>query len=309
MRVKSAKSDAMRATSKPPEPDRRGSVLSLSKKGFHRIAYVEWGNIRAKRVAICLHGLSRQGRDFDMLAMALAAQGFRVICPDLVGRGHSDWLRDPEEYNLPQYATDMTVLIARLGITEVDWIGTSLGGLVGMVLAGQSNSPIKRLVLNDIGPFLGWQALNRLAISVRDSPTSFPSLEAATEYLAMRLANFGHLTPEQWRHMAIHTVVEMPNGTWRRLSDPNIIGAFRPGWYFNLRLWNYWDEITCPTLVLRGATSDVLTPDTVEEMAKRGPRAPCIEFPDCGHAPALFNPAQIDPIVAWLDQAMAAVAA
>ncbi len=283
-----------------PEPDRRGSVLSLSKTGFHRMAYVEWGNPRSKRVAVCLHGLSRQGRDFDMLAIELAAKGWRVICPDLPGRGHSEWLRDSDEYNLPQYVTDMTVLISRLGVSEVDWVGTSLGGLVGMCIAGQPGTPIKRLVLNDIGPFLGWQALNRLAISVRDSPASFPSLQAATDYISMRLANFGKLTPEQWHHMTIHTVEEVPGGTWRRLSDPGIIGAFRPGWYFNLRLWNYWDEIKCPTLVLRGETSDVLTPDTVDEMSKRGPRAPCIEFPNCGHAPALFNPAQIDPIVSWL---------
>ena len=283
-----------------PQPDRAGHVLGISKHGFHRIAYGEWGDPQSKRVVVCLHGLSRQGRDFDPLAAALAARGWRVICPDLPGRGRSDWLRDPEEYTLPQYAMDMAVLIARLGVDEIDWIGTSLGGLVGMVLAGQPDTPIRRMVINDIGPFLPWQALQRLGTSIRNSPASFATLEAATQHLSERLSTFGDLTPEQWRHLALHSLEQQPDGRWRRLSDPNITASFRPGWYFNLSLWSYWDVVRCPTLVLRGEHSDLLSSATAADMTKRGPRATIVEFPDCGHAPALLDPAQIEPIVDWL---------
>ena len=215
-------------------------------------------------------------------------------------RGRSDWLRDPEEYTLPQYAMDMAVLIARLGVDEIDWIGTSLGGLVGMVLAGQPDTPIRRMVINDIGPFLPWQALQRLGTSIRNSPASFATLEAATQHLSERLSTFGDLTPEQWRHLALHSLEQQPDGRWRRLSDPNITASFRPGWYFNLSLWSYWDVVRCPTLVLRGEHSDLLSSATAADMTKRGPRATIVEFPDCGHAPALLDPAQIEPIVDWL---------
>lgn len=160
-------------------PDRKGSFLNISKRGFHRVVYVEWGNERADRVAVCVHGLTRQGRDFDPLAAELADRGWRVVCPDLVGRGRSDHLRDPEEYALPQYAMDLTALIARLGVEQVDWVGTSLGGLVGIVLAGQEGSPIRRLVVNDIGPFLPWQALHRIGTNVRATPPDFPDYGAA----------------------------------------------------------------------------------------------------------------------------------
>jgi pimeloyl-ACP methyl ester carboxylesterase len=177
-----------------PAPDREGSVLSISQQGFHRIAYVEWGSPRAERVAICAHGLTRQGRDFDKLAAILAARGWRVVCPELVGPGRSEWLRNPEEYALPQYAMDMTTLIARLGVAEVNWIGTSLGGLIGMVLAGQQGSPIRRLVVNDIGPYLPWQALRRIAATLDQMPQSFPDLAAAEAHYRSTLAPFGPLT-------------------------------------------------------------------------------------------------------------------
>ena len=309
MKTSLAKRAPSKAAAKPrlfaldgmPAPDREGFVLGVSKGGFHRIAYVEWGDPRSLRVAVCVHGLSRQGRDFDVLAAALAAKGWRVICPDLPGRGKSGWLPDPDEYTLPQYAMDLTVLIARLGVEKVDWIGTSLGGLIGIVMAGQPNAPINRLVMNDVGPFLPWQALQRLGMSVRNTPDTFPTLAAATAYLRTRLANFGALTDEQWLHLTRHSLTQAPNGTWRRLSDPNITAAFKPGWFFNLSLWTYWDTISCPVLVLRGAESDVLLPATVAEMKRRGPGVEAVEFPDCGHAPALLDPSHIAPIVAWLE--------
>lgn len=290
----------MLATDRMPQPDRESWVSSVSKRGFHRIAYVEWGDPAAERVAVCVHGLSRQGRDFDVLASAMARQGWRVICPDLVGRGRSGWLRDPQEYNLPQYAMDLTTVIARLDVAEVDWIGTSLGGLIGMVLAGQENSPIRKLVVNDVGPFLPWQALHRLANSVRNAPRSFPDLASATTHYRTVLAPFGQLTDGEWEHLARHSLTEAEGGGWRKRADPEITAAFRPGLLFNLSLWSYWDAIRCPTLVLRGAASDLLLPSTARDMTRRGPRAELVEFPDCGHAPALMDELQIDTVIGWL---------
>ena len=283
-------------------PDREGSWLGISRRGFHRLAYVEWGDPAAERVALCVHGLSRQGRDFDHLAAALAGRGWRVVCPDLVGRGRSDWLRDPDEYTLPQYAMDMTGLIARLNVPRVDWVGTSLGGLIGMVLAGQAKSPVARLVVNDIGPYLPWSALHRLANTVRTAPHHFPSLEAATAYFRGSLAPFGPLDDAHWHHLARHSVVEAPEGGWRKLFDPDIIASFRSGLFFNLSLWNYWDAITCPTLLLRGVHSDLLLASTAHEMQRRGPRPDLIEFSGVGHAPALMDPAQIEVVASWLEQ-------
>ncbi len=291
---------ATQAPERMPQPDREGWVSSVSKRGFHRIAYVEWGDPSSDRVAVCVHGLSRQGRDFDRLASAMARQGWRVICPDLAGRGRSGWLRDPQEYNLPQYAMDLTTIIARLGVPSVDWIGTSLGGLIGMVLAGQENSPIRRLVVNDIGPFLPWQALHRLANSVRNAPLSFPDLASATNHYRTVLAPFGQLSYDEWEHLARHSVTEAKGGIWRKLCDPEITAAFRPGLFFNLSLWSYWDTIRCPTLVLRGAASDLLLPSTANDMTRRGPRADLVEFPNCGHAPALMDELQISAVVNWL---------
>lgn len=284
-----------------PQPDRVGSVMSISKNGFHRIAYVEWGDPDSDRVALCVHGLSRQGRDFDLLAAHLASRGWRVICPDLVGRGQSDWLRDPEEYNLPQYSVDMTVLIARLGVRKVTWIGTSLGGLIGMVVAGQADTPVSTLVVNDIGPFLPWQALHRLASSVRSSPTSFSSFPAALAFYRQSLAPFGRLSDEEWEHLARHNVEMLPDGSCRKFADPEITAAFKPGWYFNLSLWSTWDSIRCPVYGLRGAESDLLSPSIAHEMSRRGPKATMVDIPECGHAPALMDVDQIALITGWLE--------
>jgi pimeloyl-ACP methyl ester carboxylesterase len=283
-----------------PVPDRDGVILGLSQTGFHRIAYVEWGDPRSDRVALCVHGLSRQGRDFDVLAASLASQGWRVICPDLVGRGRSDWLRNPEEYTLPQYAMDMTALIARLGVSEVDWIGTSLGGLTGMVVAAQKHAPIRRLVINDIGPFLPSPVLDRLTLAIRGAPRTLPSIDAVVGRYRTVLAGFGHLSDDEWLHLAHHSVVETESGEWRFRHDPEITAAYHPGWFMNVSLWQDWDAITCPTLVLRGVESDLLQAATAREMTRRGPKATIVDIPGCGHAPALMDDAQIDAITDWL---------
>lgn len=279
---------------------RTGEVRSLSRQTFHRVAYLEWGDPRSDRVAICVHGLSRQGRDFDALAAALAAEGYRVLCPDLVGRGRSGRLADPDDYALPQYAVDMAVLVARTGAERVDWIGTSLGGLIGMVMAGMPDPPIGRLVINDIGPFIPWAALRRLGDNVRFAQRRFDGLDQAEAYFRTVLAPFGTLTDAQWRHLAVHSVLPMPDGGFEAHFDPGIGEAFRPGRVYNVSLWAYWDAIRCPTLVLRGRESDLLLPRTAAEMVARRPGTELVEIPGCGHAPALLDAGQIALITDWL---------
>jgi pimeloyl-ACP methyl ester carboxylesterase len=283
-----------------PATFRAADFLSISKQHFHRVAYTEWGDPGSGRVAVCVHGLSRQGRDFDFLAQALAGQGYRVVCPDLAGRGKSGRLSDPDDYALPQYAVDMTMLIARLGVAEVDWIGTSLGGLTGMVLAGMPQSPIRRLVINDIGPYLPWAALRRIGDNVRNAPRTFPDLAAAEAYFREVHAPFGDLSDREWRHLTEHSVEEGPDGRIHMLFDPGIGEAFRPGRVYNVSLWGYWDAIRCPVLVLRGAWSDLLLADTAAEMSERGPKAEVVEIEGCGHAPALMEDGQIRLVTDWL---------
>jgi pimeloyl-ACP methyl ester carboxylesterase len=195
----------------------------------------------------------------------------------------------------------LTVLIARLGVAKIDWIGTSLGGLVGMVLAGQKGSPIHRLVVNDIGPYLPWQALHRLANAVRSAPQTFRDLDSAIAYHRTTLAPFGDLTDAQWYHLTQYSVMEAKDGTWQKTADPQIVAAFKPGWFFNLSLWSYWDTIRCPALVLHGVQSDLLSEATAREMTQRGPKADLVQFPDCGHAPALMAPVQTRAIITWLE--------
>jgi pimeloyl-ACP methyl ester carboxylesterase len=293
---------AAAALRRRPAACRADDFLSISRQHFHRIAYTEWGDPASERVVVCVHGLSRQGRDFDFLAQALAAEGYRVVCPDLVGRGRSGRLADPDDYALPQYAVDMTMLIARLGAREVDWIGTSLGGLTGMVLAGMPEAPIRRLVINDIGPYLPWAALRRIGDNVREAPREFPDMAAAEVYFREVHAPFGDLTDRQWRHLTEHSVERGSDGQLHMLFDPGIGEAFRPGRVYNVSMWGYWDAIRCPVLVLRGAWSDLLLADTAEEMAVRGPCAEVVEIEGCGHAPALMDDGQIGIIAEWLQR-------
>jgi pimeloyl-ACP methyl ester carboxylesterase len=278
---------------------RHGQVSGVSKVSFHRLAYTEWGPEDARRVVVCVHGLSRQGRDFDRLAAFLAQRGYRVICPDLAGRGRSDWLKNPDEYGLPQYCVDMTVLLASLHAESVDWIGTSLGGLVGMVMAALPGSPIRRLVVNDIGPFLAWPALYRIGANLRQMPTEFPDFAAANVYYREILSSFGELDDEDWLHLIEHSIQRTEDGRYRMLCDPGIARAFRPGLLYNLNLWKYWDAVQCPTLLLRGEHSDLLLRDTAQQMTMRGPLTTLVEIPGCGHAPPLLAQEQIDIIADW----------
>jgi pimeloyl-ACP methyl ester carboxylesterase len=279
---------------------RFGEVMCGSSSGFHRIAYTEWGDPDAARVAICVHGLTRQGRDFDPLAVALAQRGYRVLCPDLAGRGRSGWLADSENYQLPQYVSDMAMVLARSGAAEVDWIGTSLGGLTGMHMASMANAPIRRMVVNDVGPYLPWEALGRLGSYLKVMPKSFASFHAAEAYLREVLAPYGRLGDTEWFHLTKHSISTDEDGRLRLRIDPGVGRAFRPVMFYNVSMWRQYDMIKCPILVLRGEHSDLLTREVAKEMTQRGPRAKVVEFPECGHAPALMDHRQIGTIIKWL---------
>lgn len=271
-------------------------VRCLSPAGFHRMAYAEWGDPRNPRVLVCVHGLTRCGRDFDFLAQALADE-YRVVCPDVVGRGRSDWLRDKMHYAIPQYAHDMTTLLARLDAESVDWLGTSMGGMIGMALAAQPDTPIRRLILNDVGPLIAAAALKRIGEYLA-APPDFASAAEAEAYIRTISAPFGKLSDEQWRQLAANVVKTAPNGRLVLRYDPGIAQPFFAALQTNgagrdIDLWPLYDAIRCPTLVIRGARSDLLSRETVAAMRERGPRAQSVEIPDVGHAPMFLDAMQV----------------
>ncbi|GAB4368330.1 MAG: alpha/beta hydrolase [Kiloniellaceae bacterium] len=276
---------------------RSDAVACLSRTGFHRMAYREWPADDAVPV-VCLHGLARNAHDFDSLAAALAGDGRRVVAADVVGRGASSWLRDPLDYGYPQYLADTASLIARLGSARVDIVGTSMGGLIGMMLAAQPDSPVRRLVMNDVGPFIPKAALARILGYVGKDPL-FADFAAAEAYFRRTYSGFGALSDAQWRHLT-ETSLRRDGDGWRLHYDPRIAEPLRKAELADVDLWALWDAVACPVLVLRGAESDLLLAPTAAEMRRRGPRAEVIEVPGCGHAPALLDAAQIDPLRAWL---------
>ena len=254
--------------------------------------YYEWGDAGNPRVLVCVHGLTRNGRDFDFLAESLAGD-FRVICPDVVGRGQSDWLEAKTDYGYPQYMADMTALIARVtrGDSTVDWLGTSMGGLLGIFMAATPNNPIRRMVVNDAGLLVPKDALERLARYVGKDPR-FASLEALEAHLRRVAESFGALTDAQWRQLTVHGARQYDDGSWAFCYDPAIGRAF-DGELHDIDLSAYWDAVICPTLVLRGAHSDILLRETAEAMTQRGPRAKLVEFDNVGHAPMLLTNEQV----------------
>lgn len=281
-----------------PEP-RDCCARSIGRHGYHRIAYRDWGDPEAAETVFCIHGLTRNSHDFDALARRLAGTR-RVICPDLVGRGRSDSLADPTDYHLLQYNLDFTVLEARIGAESFDWIGTSLGALMGISLAGIANSPIRRLVVNDIAPEVPFSALRRVT-SYMGRRYEFPDLAAVEAHLRTTLAPFGPMTDADWRRMAKTSSVEAEDG-YHMAYDPGILQNFRRYWLLvHFNLWRYWEKITCPVLILRGTESDFLTRPLLERMLRRLPHAEVIEFEGVGHTPTLNAPEQIDPVIDWLN--------
>lgn len=273
------------------------AFLGLGPHGFHRVHYTEWGDGANPRVLICVHGLTRTGRDFDFLAQALEAD-YRVLCPDVVGRGQSDWLTHKMDYGYPLYMSDMAALVARSGATQVDWVGTSMGGLIGMFLAAQPGSPIRKLVMNDVGPFIPKAGIQRIAAYV-GKPLRFADLAEIERYLRTIAAPFGALTDAQWRHLTVYAARQWEDGTYSFAYDPGISEPFKNA-LEDIDLWPVWDAVRCPVLVLRGEHSDVLTHLDAQAMQHRGPRAECVEFSGIGHAPALLDRAQIDLVSDWL---------
>ena len=281
------------------EPAER-HFLGLSPAGFHRNVFWEWAATRTGAgTLIAVHGLTRNGRDFDGVADALTDE-FQVICPDVVGRGRSQRLADGALYGYPQYLADAAALIARLNVEEVDWLGTSMGGLIGLMLAAQPGTPIRRLILNDVGPFVPKAALERIGSYVGNNPW-FESMDELEGYLRRVHAPFGPLSDMEWAHLALWSARPESDGGFRLAYDPAIARAFSAP-LNDVDLWSLWDRIACPVLVVRGALSDLLLSETAVEMVRRKPDTELIEFPDCGHAPALFAPAQIAAIRDWLSR-------
>ncbi len=277
-------------------PPRRGALKGLASGGFHRVVWHEWGDPRNDRVAICVHGLTRSGRDFDVLARALAAT-HRVLAVDMPGRGESEWLAAKQDYAFPTYLAVLTALVAATGAQAVDWVGTSMGGLLGMVMAAQPGTPVRRLVVNDAGPAIEPGALQRIGGYVGQDP-EFASFEAIRAYMRA-ISPFGALPDEAWDHLTRTVVSVRGNGQWGFVYDPGIAVPFRAS-AAPPDLWPVWDAIRCPTLVLRGAQSDLLSRATAQAMAARGPRPQVVEFDGVGHAPSLMVDEQVDTVVGFL---------
>ncbi len=268
-------------------------------QGSYGLAYAEWGPPDAAQTIVCVHGLTRNGRDFDHLAKVLAADA-RVLCPDIVGRGLSDRLTDPEHYAIPTYVSHMLQFLTALGLERVDWVGTSMGGLVGMGVAAHESTPIRRLVLNDVGPFIPKEALARinryLGLSAR-----FDRLDGLEAHLREIHAGFGPLTDAEWRHLAEYGAARREDGRFGLNYDQRIAEPFRSGLDQDVDLWPVYEAMRAEqVLVLRGLDSGLLLAETAEEMTRRGPGAEVIGVDATGHAPALMAADQIEIVRAWL---------
>ena len=271
---------------------RRETLQYLAPSGLYRMAYLEWGDPANARVLVCVHGLTRCARDFDFLAGEFCSQ-YRVVCPDVPGRGESDWLDNPMEYVTPTYLQAMVALVARLGVSKVDWLGTSMGGLIGMFLAALPRTPVARLVLNDVGPVISAAALERIGTYVGMAPR-FASLDAAEQYVRQVSAPFGRHTDAQWRFLTEHVVRPDGSGGYRMHYDPAIAVPFKADQERkDIDLWKTYDAVHCPTLLVRGEHSDLLSRETAAAMGARGPRAQVIELTGVGHAPTFMHPEQV----------------
>ena len=281
---------------------------ALGDSGFHRIAYTEWGESSNPHTVVCVHGLARNSRDFDFLAPALTPE-CRVLCMDVVGRGASDWLESKSDYTFSTYQSDAAAMLARADAEKLDWVGTSMGGLIGMFLAAKKNSPIRRLVLNDVGALIPWGALFRMKGYITRG-RQFSSERAVEAYLREVCAPFGPLSDEQWRHLARHGARRNEDGSYQLSYDPAIGESLHghidpefpigPDLLRGIDLWSVWSKVACPVLVLRGAESDVLPEKTLEEMRARKPHVEAVEFEGVGHAPALMSPEQIAVVKRFL---------
>lgn len=273
----------------------------------HRMAYWEWnqtGDPAHPHVIVCVHGLTRQGRDFDVLARDLSRSA-RVICPDVAGRGRSDWLAQPKTYGVPQYTVDMLALLQQVHATApigvLDWLGTSMGGLIGMAVAGNPELPlpvpVRKLLLNDVGPVLEWSALQRIAQYV-GQPAHFDSVQQGADALRLLSAGFGPHTQAQWLALSQPMLRPAAQGGWELHYDPAIAQPMQGMTQAQSEqsqplLWQLYDGIKAQTLLVRGAQSDLITRDTATAMRLRGPRARVVELENVGHAPTFVADDQV----------------
>ena len=279
-------------------PMQEKRVQGLGTHGFYSMAYFEWGDPANERVLVCVHGLTRRGRDFDALAAALENH-YRVICVDLPGRGRSDWFALAADYQPTTYLQGLTALLARLDVEQVDWLGVSLGGLLGMMLAAQPKTPIRRLVLDDIGSYVDAEALQRIATYVSEYP-AFPDRAALEAYMRVVCAPYGLTTDAEWDHLVSYGSRQDETGAWRFHWDPKLAEPFKDGFSESVSLWPLWEMIQAPVLLLRGSESDILTAETAAEMVARKPTTTLVEFAGIGHAPMLTNAEQIGAVRRWL---------
>ena len=275
---------------------RQHSVQCLSLGGLHRMAYQEWGDAANPRVLMCVHGVTRVSDDFDDMALALSDQ-YRVVCPDIVGRGRSSRLHNGMQYQLPQYVADIVTLLARLNADQVDWFGTSMGGLIGIGLASLPDSPITKLVLNDIGPSLDPNALKRIGDYIGQD-VRFATFDEAVAYIKSISLPFGPHSDAQWHKLASDVLRQNAQGEWVRHYDLALALPFQTATPESTAqgealLWHAYDAIRCPTLVVRGAQSDLLSAQTAQAMTQRGPKAQLREIAGVGHAPTFVQADQI----------------
>ena len=286
------------------KPHRRSNVAVLMDGVLKHMAVHEWGDEKNPRVALCVHGLSRNGRDFDVLADALS-KDFRVLCPDIPGRGQSDWLASTEHYSIPTYVRFINAMLIQFGVQSYDWIGTSMGGLIGMVMASGLAAPgstMKRFVINDIGPVLEVEAIKRIASYVGLAPNfaSYPELYAATR---AAITTFGPLTEEQYQHMISTSCGQRADGRWEFNIDPKVGDAFRAGLAAKATdMWPLWLAVKQPTLILRGANSDLLSAATLAKMVQTHPSAIALTVAETGHAPMIFDAPTVAAVCNFLTE-------
>jgi pimeloyl-ACP methyl ester carboxylesterase len=268
--------------------------------GLHHMSYKEWGDEDNPDVLVCVHGVTRVGDDFDNMARALCGD-YRVICPDVVGRGRSGWLKNPQLYRIPQYVADMVTLLARVLAGQdkqtVDWFGTSMGGLIGLGLASLPDSPVSKLVLNDIGPVLAPAALQRIGDYIGQD-LRFATFEEGAKFVRDVSLSFGPHSDAEWHKLASDVLRQDKDGKWVRHYDMGLAQPFRSATPESVAadeamLWQAYDAVKCPTLLVRGAESDLLSPETALNMSQRGPRAQLVEIPGVGHAPTFIHDDQI----------------
>ena len=274
----------------------RKSVQCLSPTGLHTMSYKEWGDTKNPQVLVCVHGLARVSDDFDALAASLCDE-YRVVCPDIVGRGASGRLRNPMHYQIPQYVSDMVTLLARLEVEAVDWFGTSMGGLIGMGIASLEGNPIRKLLLNDVGPALNPVALSRIGEYVGQA-VAFERFDEALAYIKSISQPFGAHTDAQWEKLARDVLRKNDAGQWIKHYDLGLCQPFKATTPEQVvageaMLWAAYDAIKSKTLVVRGEDSDLLSLETATEMTRRGPRASLVQIPHVGHAPTFVSAEQI----------------